>query len=380
MGGNELTVISVSRVEPIEATSPESGEGLSPNPARAIAVSFDGVGKTYDTHKGSIHALKGITIDVARGSIFGIIGRSGAGKSSLLRTVNRLETATEGSVVVDGVDVRSLSDDDLVTFRRRVGMIFQHFNLLSAKTVWGNVALPLIVAGVPKLEIDERVSDVLRLVGLEGKQDAYPSRLSGGQKQRVGIARALVNRPEILLCDEATSALDPETTLSILELLKDINRSLGITILLITHEMSVVREICDDVVVLEGGQVAEAGKTWELFSKPAHAATKALLKPLEPGIPRDIADRLTSAREHFHQRALIELTYGGNGREGIKLQELARVVGSGVQIVQSMVDRIQGHAYGRMLLTTNADDQVALSRFEGLADNVRILGYVRDDV
>ncbi|MBX5001242.1 ATP-binding cassette domain-containing protein [Rhizobium lentis] len=380
MGGNELTVISVSRVEPIEATSRESGEGLSPNPARAIAVSFDGVGKTYDTHKGPVHALKDIAIDVARGSIFGIIGRSGAGKSSLLRTVNRLETATEGSVVVDGVDVRSLSDDELVTFRRKVGMIFQHFNLLSAKTVWGNVALPLIVAGVPKLEIDERVSDVLRLVGLEGKQDAYPSRLSGGQKQRVGIARALVNRPEILLCDEATSALDPETTLSILELLKDINRSLGITILLITHEMSVVREICDDVVVLEGGQVAEAGKTWEIFSKPAHAATKALLKPLEPGIPRDIADRLTSAREHFHQRALIELTYGGNGREGIKLQELARVVGSGVQIVQSMVDRIQGHAYGRMLLTTNADDQVALSRFEGLADNVRILGYVRDDV
>nr|WP_280109956.1 ATP-binding cassette domain-containing protein [Rhizobium mesoamericanum] len=362
------------------APSPESGEGLSPNPARAIAVSFDGVGKTYDTNNGSVHALKGITVDVAQGSIFGIIGRSGAGKSSLLRTVNRLETATEGRVVVNGVDVRSLSDDGLVTFRRKVGMVFQHFNLLSAKTVWGNVALPLIVAGVPKLEIDERVADVLRLVGLEGKQDAYPSRLSGGQKQRVGIARALVNRPEILLCDEATSALDPETTLSILELLKDINRSLGITILLITHEMSVVREICDDVVVLESGQIAEAGKTWEIFSKPAHAATKALLKPLEPGIPRDIADRLASQREHFHQRALVELTYGGNGREGIKLQELARVVGPSVQIVQSVVDRIQGHAYGRMLLTTDADDRVALSRFEGLADNARILGYVRDDV
>ncbi|WP_328285789.1 methionine ABC transporter ATP-binding protein [Rhizobium mesoamericanum] len=375
-----MTSVAVSRVDRIVAPSPESGEGLSRNSARAIAVSFDGVGKTYNTNNGSVHALKGITVDVARGSIFGIIGRSGAGKSSLLRTVNRLETATEGRVVVNGVDVRSLSDDELVTFRRKVGMIFQHFNLLSAKTVWGNVALPLIVAGVPRLEIDERVADVLRLVGLEGKQDAYPSRLSGGQKQRVGIARALVNRPEILLCDEATSALDPETTLSILELLKDINRSLGITILLITHEMSVVREICDDVVVLESGQIAEAGKTWEIFSKPAHAATKALLKPLEPGIPRDIADRLASEREHFHQRALIELSYGGNGREGIKLQELARVVGSSMQIVQSVVDRIQGHAYGRMLLTTDADDRFALSRFEGLADNVRILGYVRDDV
>src|SRR5690606_17603340 len=178
-------------------------------------------------------ALEDIDLEIPAGRVYGIIGRSGAGKSSLLRTINRLETPTSGRVLVDGQDIGRFDEDALVELRRRLGMIFQHFNLLSAKTVRENVALPLVVAGVPKKQIAERVDEVLALVGLEGKHNVYPSRLSGGQKQRVGIARALVHKPEILLCDEATSALDPETTLSILKLLKDINRSLGLTIILI---------------------------------------------------------------------------------------------------------------------------------------------------
>ena len=185
----------------------------------AGSIQFRAVEKTYVSSAGPVKALSDITIDVPAGSIFGIIGRSGAGKSSLLRTVNRLERPTGGQVLVDGVDISTFNEDQLVALRRRVGMIFQHFNLLSAKTVFGNVALPLLVAGVSAQEVRERVAEVLKLVGLEGKENTYPSRLSGGQKQRVGIARALVSRPEILLCDEATSALDPETTLSILSLL-----------------------------------------------------------------------------------------------------------------------------------------------------------------
>ena len=234
----------------------------------AVSVRFEGLEKVYNSSAGTVHALRGISVDVPVGKIYGIIGRSGAGKSSLLRTINRLETPSAGRVIVNETDVSTLDENGLVNLRRRIGMIFQHFNLLSSKTVWGNVALPLIVAGVPRRQIEERVADVLALVGLQGKEKTYPSRLSGGQKQRVGIARALVHRPDILLCDEATSALDPEATLSILRLLKDINSRLGLTIILITHEMSVIREICDDVLVLEQGAVAEKGPVWKVFGNP----------------------------------------------------------------------------------------------------------------
>ena len=225
--------------------------------ARSGAVAFRNLGKVYHSSAGEVPALQYIDLDIEAGSIFGIIGRSGAGKSSLLRTINRLERPTSGQVLVDGVDIGTLNESGLVQLRRRIGMIFQHFNLLSAKTVWENVALPLKVAGVPPYQIHQRVTELLTLVGLQDKHRTFPSRLSGGQKQRVGIARALATGPEILLCDEATSALDPETTQAILQLLRDINRRLGITVILITHEMSVIREIADRVLVLEKGQIAE---------------------------------------------------------------------------------------------------------------------------
>ena len=250
------------------------------SPPAGGTVRFEQVSKTYIAGSGEVTALQNITLDIPAGSIFGIIGRSGAGKSTLLRTINRLEAPSSGRVWVDGVDVATLDTAALVALRRRIGMIFQHFNLLSAKTVYDNVALPLRVAGARPAEIHSRVTEMLDLVGLQDKRDVYPSRLSGGQKQRVGIARALATAPEILLCDEATSALDPETTHSILQLLRDINRKLGITVILITHEMSVVREIADQVLVLEKGQIAELGPVRQVFGAPVHPATHALLAPL----------------------------------------------------------------------------------------------------
>ena len=232
------------------------------------------------------------SFSIVRGEIFGIIGRSGAGKSTLLRTINMLERPGAGRVLIDGADVGQLDEDGLVALRRRIGMIFQHFNLLSAKTVAENVALPLRVAGVKPAAARVRVDALLDLVGLRDKADAYPAKLSGGQKQRVGIARALVHEPRILLCDEATSALDPETTQSILALLRDINRKLGLTVVLITHDMAVIREICHQVLVLDGGRKVEQGEVWRVFGDPgrghARIAAAAAARPAA-----DLAARLS---------------------------------------------------------------------------------------
>ena len=356
------------------------GQPLSSSPMGSVA--FDGVEKIYSSAAGPVHALKNISLDVPAGAIYGIIGRSGAGKSSLLRTINRLEKPTGGKVLVDGQDISVLDEDALVALRRRIGMIFQHFNLLSAKTVWGNVALPLIVAGVPRRQIEERVAEVLSLVGLEGKESTYPSRLSGGQKQRVGIARALVHRPEILLCDEATSALDPETTLSILGLLKDINRRLKLTIILITHEMSVIREICDHVLVLDEGEIAEAGPVWRIFGNPQHSATQALLRPLNREIPEDIAKHLRSSPRNEHSQAIWELVYTGEGGLEPDLSRIASATGASVRLLQSSLDRIEGRVHGRLLIAvrrTGSNPTVPL-QFADLAHQVRVLGYVDHDV
>ncbi|MBB3977583.1 D-methionine transport system ATP-binding protein [Rhizobium azooxidifex] len=347
---------------------------------RAGSVAFQGLGKTYVSSTGTVRALEAIDLAIPAGGIFGIIGRSGAGKSSLLRTINRLEQPTEGRVLVDGRDVGHLDEGGLVALRRRVGMIFQHFNLLSAKTVRQNVALPLVVAGVAKRQIDERVDEVLALVGLEGKHNVYPSRLSGGQKQRVGIARALVHRPEILLCDEATSALDPETTLSILGLLRDINRRLGLTIILITHEMSVIREICENVLVLEQGRIAEQGPVWQVFGAPKHAATRALLQPLSREIPEDVAARLEPSPVAGGE-AVLEVRYtGGEGGAGPDLSRLTGLLGGSVRLLHGTVDRIQGHAHGTLLLAARDVTEKNLDALKGQVGSTRILGYVRRDV
>jgi ABC-type metal ion transport system, ATPase component len=349
------------------------------------SVVFDHVCKVYRSSAGPVHALKDISLAIPAGSIFGIIGRSGAGKSSLLRTINRLERPTSGTVYVDGVDIGTLDEGGLVRLRRRIGMIFQHFNLLSAKTVYENIALPLRVAGAPAREIERRVTELLALVGLQDKRDMYPARLSGGQKQRVGIARALATRPEILLCDEATSALDPETTQSILGLLRDINRRLGITIILITHEMSVIREIADQVLVLEKGHMAETGPVWQVFGAPRHDATRALLAPLQHSLPDDLRDRLLSRPPQAQRyRTVLRLSYTGAGRLEPDLARIVQALRRSVRLVHGGVDRIQGHPYGHLLLSVPGDDgqPLELSELTGgpqaVAHSIEVLGHVLD--
>lgn len=341
------------------------------------AIRLDGVRKVYQTAAGPVEALRGIDLDIPAGSIFGIIGRSGAGKSSLLRTINGLETPTGGHVRVDGVDVATLAPQALVALRRRIGMIFQHFNLLSSRTVRQNVALPLKVAGVPGDEIAERVAAALELVGLAHKADSYPGKLSGGQKQRVGIARALVHRPDILLCDEATSALDPETTDAILQLLRDINARLGITIVLITHEMRVIREICDTVLVLEQGEMAETGPVWQVFGEARHDATRALLAPLQPRTPQDLRWHAQPAGPGNWYRVL-ELRYTGHG-EVPDISALATTFGDGVRLLQGGLDRIQGRTQGtlRIAVPVRPDDGLPAAATSP-ANHVTELGYVSD--
>ncbi|MHC9419441.1 methionine ABC transporter ATP-binding protein [Sphingomonas citri] len=237
-------------------------------------IALERVSKTFPD--GTL-ALDDVTLEVPRGSVYGVIGRSGAGKSTLLRLLNGLERASAGEVRVDGAALSTLDAAGLRALRRRVGMIFQSFGLLGNRTVAGNVALPLALAGVPRAERDARVAELLARVGLADKAGVYPARLSGGQRQRVGIARALATRPDILLCDEATSALDPETTRSVLALLGELNRELELTIVLITHELSVVRAICDHVAVIDRGRVVESGATEAVLGDARHAATLALL-------------------------------------------------------------------------------------------------------
>ncbi|MBO9537032.1 ATP-binding cassette domain-containing protein [Herbaspirillum sp.] len=375
--------LAIPPADPAQRRAPQAALAESA-PARGQgAVAFRAVGKTYQSSAGPVQALDAIDLDIAPGSIFGIIGRSGAGKSSLLRTINRLERPTEGQVLVDGVDIATLDDAQLVELRRRIGMIFQHFNLLAAKTVFENVALPLRVAGVPKAQIEARVRELLALVGLQDKAGTYPTRLSGGQKQRVGIARALATGPEILLCDEATSALDPETTQAILQLLRDINRKLGITVILITHEMSVIREIADRVLVLEQGRIAELGEVWKVFGNPAHAATRALLAPLQHGLPDDLQQSLLPDPPPGKHARVLQLGY--RGADGLEpdFPRIAAALGGAVRLLHGGVDRIQGHAQGQLLIAlqgaaTKPDLEKLTQGLQAIAHDIKELGYVAE--
>ncbi len=248
--------------------------------------------KIFGDGQREVRALDDVSLEVKPGEIFGIIGLSGAGKSTLVRCINMLERPQEGTVLVNGIDMTALGNRELRAARQRIGMIFQHFNLLSCRTVFGNVAFPLEITGVPKPEIEERVLELLRLVGLEDKGSSYPAQLSGGQKQRVGIARALANKPRVLLCDEATSALDPETTTAVLDLLQDINRTMGLTILLITHEMPVIQQICDRVAVIENGRIVETGPVLEVFTRPKTEEARRLVRGvIDIDIPPDLLER-----------------------------------------------------------------------------------------
>ncbi|WP_188590331.1 methionine ABC transporter ATP-binding protein [Achromobacter denitrificans] len=350
---------------------------LSPPDAHIV---FEGLQKRYESARGPVTALSDVSFSIARGEVFGIIGRSGAGKSTLLRSINVLERPSAGRVLVEGVDVGGLDENALVGLRRRIGMIFQHFNLLSAKTVAENVALPLRVAGVKAAAARARVEALLDLVGLRDKADTYPARLSGGQKQRVGIARALVHDPEILLCDEATSALDPETTQSILALLRDINRKLGLTVVLITHDMAVIREICHKVLVLDEGRKVEHGEVWRVFGNPRADATRALLRPLQHDLPADLEARLVPDLQGRDGSAVLRLRFTGQGRpDGVSLQALA-ALGPGATLLHGGLDRLRGHAQGSLLVSVPAGAlREEAARAALVADQIKVLGYVAAD-
>ncbi len=336
-------------------------------------VRFIGLGKTYPGQ--TQPALQNIDLNIRRGEIFGIIGRSGAGKSSLLRTINRLEQPSQGRVLIDQVDIAPFDEERLVALRRRIGMIFQHFNLMSAKTVWQNVELPLKVAGVAKPERQRKVRELLELVGLQDKHHVYPAQLSGGQKQRVGIARALVHDPEVLLCDEATSALDPETTASILELLRDINQRLGLTIVLITHEMAVIRDICHRVVVLERGEVVEQGEVWRVFGAPRHEVTRTLLAPLQAKLPAALQASLRASPVGRDSAVVLRLSVLGEPA----LSDLFHDLGGRVRLLQGGVETIGVHALGQLVLAVQGsphDTPRLLERARHWAEDVEVLGYV----
>jgi D-methionine transport system ATP-binding protein len=372
-----MTAIA-QRQQPTDNAQSADKVELHPDLNNAL-VRFINLGKTYNGQQGPVQALHNIDLAIQRGEIFGIIGRSGAGKSSLIRTINRLEQPSSGRVLINQVDIGELNEDRLVELRRRIGMIFQHFNLMSAKTVWQNVELPLKVAGVAKDQRQRKVAELLELVGLQDKHHAYPAQLSGGQKQRVGIARALVHDPDILLCDEATSALDPETTQSILGLLKEINQRLGLTIILITHEMAVIRDICDRVVVLEQGKVVEQGPVWQVFGSPQHEVSKTLLAPLQHGLPEDLQARLHAQPPQPDAALVLDLHFTGESGEEPDLAALFNALGGQIRLLNGGIERIQGRPLGHLLIAVAASRysrEELLSRARQQAQHVEVIGYV----
>ncbi|MDS9472751.1 methionine ABC transporter ATP-binding protein [Sporosarcina pasteurii] len=319
-------------------------------------IHLQDVVKQYGTGPNQIAAVDGVTLSVREGEIFGIIGYSGAGKSTLIRLLNGLEMPTIGSVKVGGLEVSSIKGKQLRLARQKVSMIFQHFNLLWSRTVKDNIAFPLEISGVAKAERERKVAELIELVGLSGRENAYPSQLSGGQKQRVGIARALANDPEVLLCDEATSALDPETTDAILDLLTDINERLGLTIVLITHEMHVIRKICHRVAVMEAGKVVEIGDVLEVFQTPKEPITKRFVAQLTESA--DAKEAIEHLKEEFPTGKLVKLAFVGERTEQPILASLIRKFNIDVNIVQGNISHTQAGAYGTLILQLVGDDEL----------------------
>ncbi|WP_134621789.1 methionine ABC transporter ATP-binding protein [Pseudomonas aeruginosa] len=333
-------------------------------------IEFHDVHKTYRVAGREIPALQPTRLHIQAGQIFGLIGHSGAGKSTLLRLINRLEEPSGGRILVEGEDVTALDAEGLRRFRQRVGMIFQHFNLLSSKTVADNIAMPLRLAGgFSRAEVDARVSELLARVGLSDHARKYPAQLSGGQKQRVGIARALACRPSILLCDEATSALDPQTTASVLQLLAEINRELKLTIVLITHEMDVIRRVCDQVAVMDGGAIVEQGDVADVFLHPQHPTTRRFVFE---------AERVDEDERHddfAHVPGLIlRLTFRGEATYAPLLGTVARQTGVDYSILSGRIDRIKDTPYGQLTLAlVGGDLEAAMSQLNAADVHVEVL-------
>lgn len=331
-------------------------------------IQLRNITKKYGNKKKQTIALSGLNLHVKKGEIFGVIGHSGAGKSTLIRCINLLERPTEGEVWVGGVELTKLGKKELQQHRGKIGMIFQHFNLLSSATVYDNIAFPLTLRGTAKAEIKQKVDELISLVGLEEHRSKYPAQLSGGQKQRVGIARALASDPDVLLCDEATSALDPQTTDSILNLLLDINKRFNLTIMLITHEMHVIQSICDRVAVIHDGGIVEEGPVTEVFLKPKHHITREFVNRDSIG-GRDV--KLSELRTGQHWTRLVRITYLGAKTYESTLSQVVRETGVDFAILQGAISTIKDTPYGKMTVAikgTEADVQrtVLLLQEQGL--------------
>ena len=319
-------------------------------------IQLQNVSKVFSTKDRSVEAVKDISLNIEKGDIFGIIGLSGAGKSTLVRCINFLEKPTSGSVIFEGVDLASLNHSALLEKRRSMSMIFQGFNLLSQRTALKNVCFPLEIAGIPKKTAMEKARGLLKLVGLEERENAYPSQLSGGQKQRVAIARALASDPQVLLCDEATSALDPTTTTAILELLKRINRDLGVTIIVITHEMKVVEQICNKVAVLDNGELVETGYVKDVFTSPKTAKAKELILPKGKSVKK------------MQGGKVIRIVFDGQAASEPVISNLTIECQTAVNILQADTKAIEEKAYGEMLIELPLDE----------TSSARVLGYLKD--
>lgn len=316
-------------------------------------IQFKNISKDYVLKGQRVSALDQINLEIPLGSIFGIIGYSGAGKSTLIRLINLLERPTQGQVIIQGKDFTALDAAALRHERSNIGMIFQHFNLLESKTVAENIAMPLKLLGVNAAERDQRVDELLDYVGLSQKKQAYPDELSGGQKQRVGIARALANRPQILLCDEATSALDPQTTRAVLDLLKKINKEQNITIVMVTHEMDVIQSICDYVAVMEAGHVVETGSTIEIFSNPQHPTSKTFIQTvLEQQLPVNILNRLENQNHH----SIYSLQFLGTSSQETVVQQMLQKFELQFNILFANMKEIQGTVIGQMFVQMLGDE------------------------
>lgn len=359
-----------------------TGQDASDATTAEVMVRLAGIAKTFHGKDGrAVAALAGIDLDIPRGGITAIVGPSGAGKSSLLRAVNLLERPDAGTVIVGGRDLTGLDEEALRRARQSIGMIFQHFNLLANRTVAGNVALSLELSGWPAAKIGPRVAELLDLVGLTDKATQYPAALSGGQKQRVGIARALAPNPQLLLCDEATSALDPETTRQILALIRQINRELGLTVLLITHEMAVVREVADQVVVLEAGRIIEQGPVAQVFAHPTHPTTRRfLLGETGTELPAALAARL-SPTPIAGGATLIRLHAVGDLAASPLLSDLG-AAGIGARLVAGRVQPLGEQPFAGLIAALTGDTgtiDTAIHQLRARGAEIEVLGHVATD-
>lgn len=327
-------------------------------------IILENVKKIYRSKHGDVTAVDDANLQIEKGEIFGVIGYSGAGKSSLIRLFNQLEKPTSGKITIGERVISAITGKELREARQEIGMIFQHFNLLWSRTVRENIEFPLEIAGVDKAQRRKRVDELIHLVGLEGRGDAYPSQLSGGQKQRVGIARALANNPQVLLCDEATSALDPETTDQILDLLLDINKRLGLTIVLITHEMHVIRKICNRVAVMERGKIVETGPVLDVFRNPKQDITKRFVQQLTDS--EDTNETIESLIEKYPDGKVIRLQFIGEAVERPVLQRLMQRSDIEVSILQGNIAQTNNGSYGSLVVHLNGEETAIQQAIEGI--------------